>query len=79
MCLAVPAHIISIDGTKALAEMSGVKKEIDITLTPEAISGDWVVVHVGFALQRIDPQKALETLEAMRVAGGLNNQTADAS
>ncbi len=79
MCLAVPAHIISIDGTKALAEMSGVKKEIDITLTPEVVSGDWVVVHVGFALQRIDPQKALETLEAMRVAGGLNNQTADAS
>ncbi len=79
MCLAVPAHIISIDGTKALAEMSGVKKEIDITLTPEVVSGDWVVVHVGFALQRIDPQKALETLEAMRVAGGSNNQTADAS
>lgn len=79
MCLAVPAHIISIDGTKALAEMSGVKKEIDITLTPEVVSGDWVVVHVGFALQRIDPQKALETLEAMRMAGGLNNQTADAS
>lgn len=79
MCLAVPAHIISIDGTKALAEMSGVKKEIDITLTPEVVSGDWVVVHVGFALQRIDPQKALETLEAMRVAGGLNTQTADAS
>lgn len=79
MCLAVPAHIISIDGTKALAEMSGVKKEIDITLTPEVVSGDWVVVHVGFALQRIDPQKAHETLEAMRVAGGLNNQTADAS
>ena len=34
--------------------------------------GDWVVVHVGYALQRIDPQKALETLEAMKTAGSLS-------
>lgn len=72
MCLAVPAQIISIDGCKALAQMSGVKKEIDVTLTPEVVCGDWVVVHVGYALQRIDPLKAQQTLEAMRTAGALS-------
>lgn len=72
MCLAVPSQILSVDGTKALASMEGVKKEIDLTLTPEVTEGDWVVVHVGYALQRIDPQKALETLEAMKTAGSLS-------
>lgn len=68
MCLAVPAQIISLYGTLAVAEMSGVKKQIDVTLTPEVVPGDWVVVHVGYALQRIDPEKAQETLAAMRTA-----------
>ena len=63
MCLAVPAQIISLDGTLAVAEMSGVKKQIDVTLTPEVVPGDWVVVHVGYALQRIDPEKAQEILK----------------
>ncbi len=66
MCLAVPAQIVSIEGTKARAQMSGVEKEIDVTLTPEVVPGDWVVVHVGYALQRIDPEKAQETLNAMQ-------------
>ena len=73
MCLAVPAQIISLDGMTAVAEMSGIKKEIDVTLTPEVAPGDWV------ALQRIDPQKALETLEAMRTAGSLGSEAVAAS
>ena len=79
MCLAVPAQIISLDGMTAVAEMSGIKKEIDVTLTPEVAPGDWVVVHVGYALQRIDPQKALATLEAMRTAGSLGSEAVAAS
>lgn len=79
MCLAVPAQIISLDGMTAVAEMSGIKKEIDVTLTPEVAPGDWVVVHVGYALQRIDPQKALETLEAMRTAGNIGSEAVAAS
>ena len=45
--------------------MSGVTKEIDVSLTPEVRHGDWVIVHVGFALQTIDAQKAQETLAQM--------------
>ena len=47
MCLAVPAQIISLDGTLAVAEMSGVKKQIDVTLTPEVVPGDWVAVRIA--------------------------------
>ena len=79
MCLAVPAQIISLDGTLAVAEMSGVKKQIDVTLTPEVVPGDWVVVHVGYALQRIDPENAQETLAAMRTAGNLGSDAMAAS
>ncbi len=79
MCLAVPAQIISLDGTLAVAEMSGVKKQIDVTLTPEVVPGEWVVVHVGYALQRIDPEKAKETLAAMRTAGNLGSDAMAAS
>ncbi len=66
MCLAIPAKIVSIDGSTAKCEMSGVTKDVDVSLVPQAAAGDWVIVHVGFALQIIDPQKARETLEAMQ-------------
>lgn len=65
MCLAVPAQIQSVDGTSALALTGGITKTIDVTLTPDVAPGDWVIVHVGFALQKIDAQKAQETLAAM--------------
>ena len=65
MCLAVPAQIESVNGTSALCVMSGATKEIDVSLTPEVRHGDWVIFHVGFALQTIDAQKAQETLAQM--------------
>ena len=60
MCLAVPAQIESVNGTSALCVMSGVTKEIDVSLTPEVRHGDWVIVHVGFALQTIAQMAALK-------------------
>ncbi len=65
MCLAVPAQIESVSGPTAVCRMSGVTKEVDVSLIPDAAPGDWVIVHVGFALQRIDAEKARETLAAM--------------
>ena len=69
MCLAIPAKIISVDGTTAHCEMSGVTKDVDISLTPQAKAGDWVIVHVGFALNRIDEKEAEETLALLRSTG----------
>lgn len=65
MCLAVPARIESVNGMMALCRMEGLSKEVDITLVPQVRPGDWVIVHVGFALQKIDETKAQETLELL--------------
>lgn len=65
MCLAVPARIQSVVGHEAVVETTGITQTIDVSLTPTAKPGDWVIVHVGFALQIIDDAKAQETLAAM--------------
>ena len=68
MCLAVPGKIISIDNDKpdiimSKVSFSGIIKAVCLDLTPEAVVGDYVLVHVGFALNTIDEQDAEETLK----------------
>jgi len=63
MCLAIPAQIIEIKSEdKAIVEMDGLKKEISIILIDELEVGDYVIVHVGFALNIIDEDEALKTI-----------------
>ncbi len=62
MCLAIPAEIIRINKNIAEIESFGVKKEIDISLVPDARKGDFVIVHAGFAIQIIDKEEA-ETIQ----------------
>ncbi len=64
MCLAYPYKIIEIkDEWTAVAEVQGVKTEIALYLLPEPVKeGDWVLVHVGFAIQKLNPEEAEETL-----------------
>jgi len=64
MCLAIPAKITELqpDGM-GLAEIGGVNKEVNLTLIEEPAIGDYVVIHVGFALQKLDPDEAAETLK----------------
>lgn len=61
MCLAVPAKIISSDGELAKVELSGVTREVSLMLLPEAKTGDWVLVHAGFAMQIVEERDAAET------------------
>lgn len=61
MCLAIPAKILKITDNKALIESLGVKKEVEILLIPEAVKGDYVIVHAGFAIQIIEKEEALVT------------------
>jgi len=64
MCLAVPAKVIDIKGEVAKADFGGIQKDIIITLVEENIkNGDYVLVHAGFAIQKIDEKTARETLE----------------
>jgi hydrogenase expression/formation protein HypC len=63
MCLAVPGRIESIEGTDPLerrgrVDFGGVRREVQLTFLPEAEPGDWVLVHVGFAISRIDEAEA---------------------
>ena len=67
MCLAVPAKIIKlIDSEKALCDFNGIEKEVNVSLIENPVAGDWVIVHVGFALNRIDPIQARETLALLK-------------
>ena len=61
MCLAIPAKILEIKGNTALIESLGVKKEVEISLIPDAKKGDYVIVHAGFAIQIIEKEEALAT------------------
>jgi hydrogenase expression/formation protein HypC len=72
MCLAIPAQIVEIGDAEAglaTAEIAGVRRSVSIALCPEAELGDWVLIHVGFALDRIDEEQAHETLDLLRRMG----------
>jgi hydrogenase expression/formation protein HypC len=61
MCLAIPAKILKITKNKALIDSLGVKKEVEISLIPDAEIGDYVIVHAGFAIQKVEKEEALAT------------------
>jgi hydrogenase expression/formation protein HypC len=65
MCLAIPVKIVKIEGSGGLVEFSGVKKEVGLQLTPDVQIGDYVLLHAGFAIQRIDEEEARKTLELL--------------
>ena len=66
MCLGIPAQLVEvIEPGLAKAEVSGVRREVSTALLPEAEVGDWVLVHVGFALHTIDEEEAAKTLELL--------------
>jgi hydrogenase expression/formation protein HypC len=64
MCLAVPARVESIEGTTALVTAFGCQEKVDIQFVPSIKIGEFVLVHVGFALERIYPEDAALLLEA---------------
>jgi hydrogenase expression/formation protein HypC len=71
MCLAVPGKIESICGTDCLLRMgkvnfSGIVKEVSLAYVPEAGVGDYVIVHVGFALSRVDEDEARKVFDYLK-------------
>ena len=65
MCLAVPARIIEISGSRARVSLAGNVRDADLSLLEQAAVGDWVLVHAGFALEKLSPEDAEETLNLM--------------
>lgn len=66
MCLAIPGKITSVSGNRAEVSIMGVTKEVSIDLIESADIGDYVIVHAGCAISKIDEKEALETLEIFR-------------
>ena len=62
MCLSVPAKVISISGLRARVSVRGAMMEISLQLLDDIVPGDFVLIHAGFALEKIDAEKAAETL-----------------
>lgn len=76
MCLGIPGRIAAITDPArlmAMAEVSGVRREVSIACVagpdPEALIGQWALIHVGFAMALIDEDEAAKTLEALRDLG----------
>jgi hydrogenase expression/formation protein HypC len=69
MCLGIPGQVVEPpkDGL-ARIDVSGVRREVSVAFVPEVQPGDWVLVHVGFALARIDEEEARATLELLAEA-----------
>ena len=70
MCLAIPAKVVEIsEGDQAILDLGGVRKDVSLALVEDVKVGDYVIVHVGYALTRLDPEEAEKTLALMAEAG----------
>ncbi len=67
MCLAIPARITTLlDDNKAIVNLGGIEKEISTILVDNVAIGDYVIIHVGFALTRLDEAEAIKTLNLIK-------------
>ena len=65
MCLGIPGRVIEIEKNVAKVDVGGLVREISIELCPEVSVGEYVLIHTGFAIQKIDEKEAEETLELL--------------
>lgn len=70
MCLAIPARVVAVSGPdQAVVELGGIRKQVSLALVDDIAVGDYVIVHVGYALARLDPEQAAMTLQLMAEGG----------
>lgn len=79
MCLAVPGKVLSVeDGDPAFrsgnVDFCGVRKTVNLAFTPEVVVGDYVLVHVGFAISRVDAEEAARTFAYLAEIGALEEE-----
>ncbi len=68
MCLAIPSKITRIDNEMATIDVDGVKRSASLMLLEDAAVGDYVIVHAGFAIQKLDEASAMETIRLLKEA-----------
>lgn len=66
MCLGVPMRVAHIEGETALCEIDGVKREASLMMVEDVAVGDFVLIHAGFAIEKLDEADARETLRLFR-------------
>ena len=78
MCLAIPGKVLHKEDRAGTligrVDFGGITREVQLDFVPEAQVGDYVIVHVGFALSRLDAQEAVRTLELLREMGALEKE-----
>jgi hydrogenase expression/formation protein HypC len=77
MCLAIPSRIVEIKEGLGIIDADGVIRKVSLLLLDEAKVGDYVIVHAGFALHKIDEEAAMESLKILREALALTEQKTD--
>ena len=71
MCLAIPAKIVNIEDSMGTVDMAGIQKKVSLILLEDAQVGDYVIVHAGFGIHKIDEEAAMESLRILREAAHL--------
>ena len=76
MCLAIPARVVELlPGLRAIVDLSGVRKEVSLDLVADAQVDDYVIIHVGYALGKIDPEEAARTMALFAELSEAQNAT----
>lgn len=80
MCLGVPGKVIEIENLgdgffRGKVDFSGVIREVDLSFTPDVKVGDYVIVHVGFAIAKLNEEEAMETLEYLKEISKYQEET----
>lgn len=75
MCLAIPMRVVELKDGAGIAEVGGVRRKVSFALLDNVRVGDYVIIHSGFAIQKLDEDEAEETLRLLReLAGSLENE-----
>ncbi len=74
MCLAIPSRVVEIENDMAVIDVDGVRREVSLLLLENPRVGDWVIVHAGFAIQKIDEAVARESLDILRQTAAMTDR-----
>ncbi len=74
MCLAIPAKVLDIQDEIATVDMGGLKRQVSLLLQPDVQIGDYVIVHAGFVINRLDQEAAQETLKVLKEMASISEK-----
>lgn len=74
MCLSIPSKVISINGDTAIVSVGGTEYEASLQILNDVKVGDYILLHTGFAIQKISEEEAIETLKVFKEFDDLNDQ-----